>query len=203
MYLFLHTQTSLCCSWQICYILLYYRPPKCNIYILFYTAISFFWSQFYLFIYFFTLQYALVLPYIGMNQPWVYLCSPSWTNLLPPSPSHPSGSSQCTSPKHPVSWFEPGLAVHFTCDNLHVSMPFSHIIPSSPSPRVQKTVLYMCLFCCLPYRVIVTIFLNSIYICVNILYWCFSFWLTSLCIIGSSFIHLIRTGLNVFFLMAE
>ena len=27
----------------------------------------------------------------------------------------------------------------------------------------------------------------------SILYWCFSFWLTSLCIIGSSFIHLIRT----------
>ena len=26
-----------------------------------------------------------------------------------------------------------------------------------------------------------------------ILYWCFSFWLISLCIIGSSFIHLIRT----------
>ena len=30
---------------------------------------------------------------------------------------------------------------------------------------------------------------------------CFSFWLTSLCIIGSSFIHLIRTDSNVFFLM--
>jgi len=30
-----------------------------------------------------------------------------------------------------------------------------------------------------------------------------SFWLTSLCIIGSSFIHLIRTDSNVFFLMAE
>ena len=27
----------------------------------------------------------------------------------------------------------------------------------------------------------------------SILYWCFSFWLTSLCIIGSSFIHLIST----------
>ena len=37
------------------------------------------------------------------------------------------------------------------------------------------------------------------HICVKILYWCFSFWLTSLCIIGSSFIHLIRTDLNVFF----
>ena len=40
-------------------------------------------------------------------------------------------------------------------------------------------------------------------ICVSILYWCFSFWLTSLCIIGSSFIHLIRTDSNEFFLMAE
>ena len=40
---------------------------------------------------------------------------------------------------------------------------------------------------------------DSIYI----LYWCFSFWLTALCIIGSSFIHLIRTDSNEFFLMAE
>ena len=41
------------------------------------------------------------------------------------------------------------------------------------------------------------------YICLSIVYWCFSFWLTSLCKIGSSFIHLIRTDSNVFFLMAE
>ena len=33
----------------------------------------------------------------------------------------------------------------------------------------------------------------------NILYWCFSLWLTSLCIISSSFIHFIRTDSNVFF----
>ena len=26
-----------------------------------------------------------------MNQPWIYMCSPSWTPLPPPSPSHPSG----------------------------------------------------------------------------------------------------------------
>ena len=37
------------------------------------------------------------------------MCSPSWTLLPPPSPYHPSGSSQCTSPKHPVSCIEPGL----------------------------------------------------------------------------------------------
>ena len=46
-----------------------------------------------------------------MNPPQVYMCSPPWTPLPPPSPSHPSGSSQCTSPKHPVSCIKPGLAI--------------------------------------------------------------------------------------------
>ena len=48
----------------------------------------------------------MVLPNIEMNLPQVYMCSPSWTLLPPPSPYHPSGSSQCTSPKHPVSCIE-------------------------------------------------------------------------------------------------
>ena len=30
-----------------------------------------------------------------MNPPQVYMCSPSWTLLPPPSPYHPSGSYQC------------------------------------------------------------------------------------------------------------
>ena len=98
--------------------------------------------QLYFFIFtFFTLQYCMVLPYTDMNQSWVYMCSPSWTPLPPPSPSHPSGSSQCTSPKHLVSCIEPGLVIHFTYDNLHVSMPFSHIIPPSPSPTESKRLL--------------------------------------------------------------
>ena len=63
--------------------------------------------------------------------------------------------------------------------------------------------LYLCLFCCLAYRVIIAIFLNYTCMCIDILYCCFSFWLTSLCIIGSSFIHLIRTDSNAFFLIAE
>ena len=54
----------------------------------------------------------LVLPNIKINPPQVYMSSPSWTLLPPPSPYHPSGSSQCTSPKHPVSCIEPGLACH-------------------------------------------------------------------------------------------
>ena len=45
----------------------------------------------------------------------------------PPSPSHPSGSSQC-SPEHPVSCIEPELVIHFTYGNIHVSMLFSQII---------------------------------------------------------------------------
>ena len=55
----------------------------------------------------------LVLPNIKMHPPQVYMCSPSWILLPPPSPFHPSGSSQCTSPKHPVSCIEPGLATRF------------------------------------------------------------------------------------------
>ena len=54
-----------------------------------------------------------------MNQPWVYMCSPSWPFLPLPSPSHPSGSSQCTSPEHPVLCIEPGLVIYFTYDNIH------------------------------------------------------------------------------------
>ena len=84
----------------------------------------------------------MVLPYIDMNLSRVYTCSPSWTPLPPPSPSPPSGSSQCTSPEHPVSCIKPALAIRFTCDNLHVSMRFSQIIPPSPSPTESKRLLY-------------------------------------------------------------
>ena len=62
--------------------------------------------------------------------------------LPPPSPSHPSGSSQCTSPEHPVSCIEPGLVICFTYDNMYLSMLFSQIIPPSPSPTESKRLCY-------------------------------------------------------------
>ena len=66
-------------------------------------------------------------------------------NPLPtPSLYHPSGSSQCTSPKNPVSCIKPGLAIRFIYDIMHVLMPFSQFNPPSLSHRVQKTVLYIC-----------------------------------------------------------
>ena len=40
------------------------------------------------------------------------------------------------------SWDWTGIC--FTHGNIHVSVLFSHIIPPSPSPRVQKSVLYIC-----------------------------------------------------------
>ena len=119
-------------------------------------------------IYLFILLYniVLVLPYIDLNLPWVYVCSPSWTPHPPPSPSHPSGSSQCTNPEHPVSCIEPGLAIHFTYDNY---MFLCHSpISSLPCPLPQSPKdcsIHLCLLRCLTYRVIITIFLNSIYMC--------------------------------------
>ena len=98
----------------------------------------------------------MVLPYINMNPPQVYTCSPSWTPFSPPSPNHPSGSSQYTSPKHPVSCIEPGVAIHFIYDIIHISMPFSQIIPPSPSPTESKRLFYTS---------VSLIFLNSMYMC--------------------------------------
>ena len=71
-----------------------------------------------------------------------YTRSPSWSPLLPSSPYHLSGSSQCTSPKHPVSCIEPGLVISFIYDIIHVSVPFSQIIPPSPTPTESKRLFY-------------------------------------------------------------
>ena len=106
----------------------------------------FFLILFYLFIFFnfiFKLHnIVLVLPNIEMNPPQVYPHSPSWTLLPPPSPYPPSGSSQCTSPKHPVPCIEPGLASRFIHDIIHVSILFSQISPPSPSPTESVRLIY-------------------------------------------------------------
>ena len=103
-----------------------------------YFILLFFWGGtiiFFNFYFYFILLYntVLVLPYIDMNPPQVYMSSQTWAPLPPPTPYHLSGSSPCTSPKHPVSCIEHRLAICFLHDSIHVSMPFSQIIPPSES----------------------------------------------------------------------
>ena len=124
---------------------------------------------------------------------------PSWATLPPPSPSHPSGSSQYTITEHLSHASNLGW---WSVSHLIIYM-FQYYLSDHPtlifSQRVQKSVLYICVsFSVLHIKLLLPYFYIP-YICISILYWCLSFWLTSLCIMGSSFIHLIRTDSNVFF----
>ena len=92
------------------------------------------------FFYFLTLQYCIGFA-IYQNESTTGIHVFPILNT-PPSPYHPSGSSQCTSPKHPVSCIGPGLATRFIHDSIHVSMPFSQIFPPSPSPTESIRLFY-------------------------------------------------------------
>ena len=107
-----------------------------------------------LWLFLFTLQYCIGFTIHQHASTMVYTCSAS----------HPSVSSLCTSPKLPVSCIEPGLEIRFlyyTCFN--AILPNHPPLPLPQSPKDCS--IHLCLFCYLTYRVIVTIFLNSIYMC--------------------------------------
>ena len=59
--------------------------------------------------------------------------------LPPPSIHYPSGLTQRTSFGCFASCIELALVSYFTYDIVHVSRPFSQIIPPSPSPTESKT----------------------------------------------------------------
>ena len=87
---------------------------------------------------------------------------PSWTPLPPLSPPHPFGLSLA-------------LGALLLALNLHWSSVFHMVIymfqcyslisshPRLFLPSAKVSYLHLCLFCCLAYRIIVTVFLNSIY----------------------------------------
>ena len=108
----------------------------CNFYY-FFTSLLYF-----IIIIFLLHNIVLVLPHINMNPPPGVCVFPI---LKPPPTSLPVPSFRVIPVyQHQASCIKSGLAIHFLYDNIHVSMPFSQIIPPSPSHRVQKTVLYIC-----------------------------------------------------------
>ena len=127
---------------------------------------------------------------------WVsHVCtcvSTSRTPLPSPSLSHPSGLSQCLSLECPVSGIERGLIIYFTYSSIHVWMLFSQVISLLHSPTESECLFFtsvsLLLSCLLGHHYHLSKF--HIYV----LIYCIDVSLSdiSLCIIGSSFIHLIR-----------
>ena len=137
-----------------------------------------------------------------MNPPRVYTCSPSCTPSHLPPCTIPLGHSSAPAPsiQHHASNLDWRFISYMILHMFQYHSPKScHSFTLPQSPKACS--IHLCLFCCLTYRVIITIILNSIYMYYyNVLVFIF---LASFCIIASSFIHLIRTDSHVFFLMAE
>ena len=120
------------CNFQefLCFFFFFLIQPcvKCNFFFLF------------ILFYFLTLQYCIGFA-ICQHE------STTGTHVFPilnppPSPYHPSESSQCTSSKHPVLCIKHGMVTRFIYDIINVSMPFSQVIPPSPSPTESPRLFY-------------------------------------------------------------
>ena len=86
-----------------------------------------------------------------MNQSWVYMCSPILT--LPQSAPALSTLSHALN----LDWRSISHMIIYVFQCYSFKSPHPHLVPQS-----QKVCyLHLCLFCCLAYRVIVNIFLNS------------------------------------------
>ena len=119
----------------------------------------------YIFLFYFIFKLyiiVLILPKIKMNLPQVYMCSPSWILLPPHTISLGCPSAPAPNIQYRVSnldwWLVSYMILYiFQCH----SPKSSHPLPLPQSPKDCS--IHQCLFWCLVYRVIVTIFLNSIY----------------------------------------
>ena len=120
--------------------------------------------------FFFTLFYFTILYWFCHTLTWIshgctWVPNPELPSHLPPH-NIPLGHPGAPAPSMPYPaldidwWFDSYMIVYmFQCH----SPKSSHPLPLPLSPKVRST--HLCLFCCLAYRVIIAIFLNSIYMC--------------------------------------
>ena len=111
---------------------------------------------FILFILFFFILKSLILTCVPKNEPHSHLpphnISPGHHHAPAPSMLYPASD---------IDWrFNSYMIVYML--ECH-SPKSSHPLPLPLSPKVHYT--HLCLFCCLAYRVVIAIFLNSIYMC--------------------------------------
>ena len=90
------------------------------------------------------------------------MCPSSWTDPSPPSPSHPSGCPSALALSvlfhaSNLDWWSISHMVIYMFQYYSLKLSHPRLLPKSP----KICSLYLCLFCCLEYRVIITIFLNS------------------------------------------
>ena len=124
----------------------------------------------------------------------IHMSPPSWTSFSPPTPSHPSRLSRrpgLSSLSHTANSHWPcvlHMVVYmFPCYSLH---PFHPLLPT-PS-LISMSILYVCISIA-ALNIGASVPLSRFLIYVLIYNFFFSFWLSSVCIIGSSFIYLIST----------
>ena len=116
---------------------------------------------FFFFFFFFTLQYCIgfaIHQHASTTGVHVFpILNPPPTSL--PIPSFwviPVHQPQASCILHRIWTGDSFLTSYYTC--------FNAILPNhSPPQSPEDFSIHLCLFCCLTYRVVITIFLNSIY----------------------------------------
>ena len=104
-----------------------------------------------------------------MNEPYTYIFS--LLNLPPisfPIPPLQVDTEPLFEFPEPHSKFP--LAIYFTYGNVCFHVTLSYNLPSPPPPHVRMSVLCLFLHCCPTNKILRTIFLDSIYMCQNMVF---------------------------------
>ena len=121
-------------------------------------------------IFIFTLFYFTILYWFCHTLTWIHHGCTCIPKLEPPSHLPPHNISLGHHRAPAPSMLYPTSDIDWRFDSYMIvymlqchSPKSSHPLPLPLSPKVHYT--HLCLFCCLAYRVVIAIFLNSIYMC--------------------------------------